>query len=352
MKRIFLSLAKKMGLFVLLRYINRNKIIVLTYHGVVSSIPETNRQYEYRNMILDKDFKWQLDFLSCYYNKISIEQFMDFREGKINLPQNPFLITFDDGYRNNLQVATPLLKEKGISAIFFITSGLIGSREELLWTDLITYLLFATKKKKVRVLLLNEVEFSLETEKFRELASIRIRSFLKNASKQEITRVIAALKSQLDDVESVTPNKYKERYEFLSWKEAINLLETGMVVGSHTVSHPILATLSLQMSKFEITKSKEEIEAHLKKPCDYFSYPNGKSSDFGTLHEKMLEEANYKCAFSQISGVNDKDTNRYALRRINIDSGLTPVLFEAKICGFIDLIKKLGMVQKRKNSTP
>jgi len=235
MKKIFFSLAKKMGLFAFLRYINRNKVIVLTYHGVVSSIPNPDRQYEYRNMVLAKDFRWQLDFLSCYYHKISIEQFMNFIEGKINLPPNPFLITFDDGYRNHFQIASPLLKEKGVSAIFFIISGFIGTREEMLWTDQITYLLFATKKEKVRVIIGDEVEFSLETEKLRQLASKKIRNFLKSASKEEVERVISTLRVQLNDVENFPSDEHKQRYEFLDWSEVIQLSKAGMVIGSHTI---------------------------------------------------------------------------------------------------------------------
>jgi len=340
-KEIFLRVVKMLGLFALGRYFSRKKVIILTYHGVSSFIPEVNRQYEYRNVVFAKDFRWQMEFLLHYYNKISIEQLVDFISGKISLPKKRyFLITFDDGFKNQLEVATPILKEYGISGVFFISTNCVGKSNYMLWTDKIIYLIFTTKKKKVKVTLEREYEFSLEREQDRERAAKKIRSYLKSAPKEEINRIISILLSQLDDVEIFPSDKHKERYEFLDWSDVINLSKSGMVIGSHTTNHLILSTLSLEESKMEMIKSKEEIEKHLNKPCYYFSYPDGEASDFEQEHKKMLKEIGYKCAFSQIIGSNDTTKDLYELKRINIDSGLTPLLFEAKICGFIDIIKR------------
>ncbi|MFQ5631374.1 MAG: polysaccharide deacetylase family protein, partial [bacterium] len=86
---------------------------------------------------------------------------------------------------------------------------------------------------------------------------------------------------------------------------------------------------------------KREIETHLKKPCDLFSYPNGSERDFAKRDQATLQSLGYRAAFSQISGFNALGDNLYAIKRINIARSNNFSFFLAKITGVQPMIKKL-----------
>ena len=125
-----------------------------------------------------------------------------------------------------------------------------------------------------------------------------------------------------------------DRYTFLTWSEVRELVRGGITIGSHTVEHPIMASLDEGRRRDEVVESKQEIERHLGMPCTLFSYPNGTAADFDDRDKANLRNAGYVAAATQIAGVNDKQTDRFALKRLNIGQGHTPQLFIAQVSGF------------------
>jgi len=76
-------------------------------------------------------FARQMDALKAYgYATISLKEYLRFRESPARMPERPVIITFDDGYKNIFTEAAPVLKERGMSATLFITTGLIGDNEQ------------------------------------------------------------------------------------------------------------------------------------------------------------------------------------------------------------------------------
>ena len=93
---------------------------VLMYHKV---------DWKMRNdlTVSIKQLEMHLKFLKeNKYESISMNQLIDFLEGKRFLPSKPVLITFDDGYLNNLELAYPLLQKYQFKAVFFIPTAYIG----------------------------------------------------------------------------------------------------------------------------------------------------------------------------------------------------------------------------------
>ncbi len=125
-----------------------------------------------------------------------------------------------------------------------------------------------------------------------------------------------------------------DRYTFLTWSETRELARGGITIGSHTVAHPIMSSLDDDRRRVEVVESKQEIERHLGMPCTLFSYPNGTADDFDERDKASLREAGYVAAVTQIAGVNDEQTDRFALRRVNIGRGHGPQLFVAQVSGF------------------
>ena len=265
-----------------------------------------------------------------YYHPIKVE---DFYKNPEKL-KGGFLITFDDGYRNNYLYALPILKKYNLQACFFVTTGLINTRD-FLWTDNITRLIFQTRKNRLKLNLNFTQEFLLSSKKEKENASIQIRNYLKKIHPSKVGEYIAEIKEQLSDVPHIMQRQDEDRYLFMDWNEIKELHKADQIIGSHTHSHPILATLNEKESFQELKVSKELIEKHTKAECNTISYPNGAVGDFTKVQKNQLKSLNYRCAFTQIPLFNNSKNDLFELRRINISEGIPPPMFEAILCGFV-----------------
>ena len=132
-KNAFFQSASALGITrALIRRESRNGILILCYHGVV---PDSHSgEFLYRNTVSAREFSNHLEFLSRWFHFISPGELTAAAIEGTPLPHRPVLISFDDGYRNNLMYAVPVLRKFGISALFSIVTGLIGTAN-VLWTE-------------------------------------------------------------------------------------------------------------------------------------------------------------------------------------------------------------------------
>ena len=94
---------------------------VLMYHKV-------SRRFRPGLSVRTASFRRQQQFLAEHFNVISLDEVEAYLDAHKPLPANAVLLTFDDGYRNNLSEAYPILKEFGHSAVIFIPTDYIGGR--------------------------------------------------------------------------------------------------------------------------------------------------------------------------------------------------------------------------------
>jgi peptidoglycan/xylan/chitin deacetylase (PgdA/CDA1 family) len=304
------------GVFRLFRWLNRNRLIILTYHSVLPSTREIDAG-ESRNVVDQDAFAWQMRYLAMRYCCLRLEEAVALFESNRPLPLYSVVVTFDDGFRNNLQYAYPILRRAGVPAAIFLTTGHIGRGTQLLWTERVGRLL---RRGKVS-----------------EDAARRVMTRLKSLPSRERDVAIHELHEQLkgtaaEHERAAEPDA--DRYMFLTWNEARELARGGITIGSHTVEHPIMASLDEGRRREEVVESKHEIERHLGMPCTLFSYPNGTAADFDDRDKVNLRDAGYVAALTQIAGLNDRHTDRFALKRLNIGRGHTPQLFIAQVSGF------------------
>lgn len=99
------------------------RLPVLMYHNI-------NDAYDSRNTNVEmsaSDFKNQMSALKENgYTTIFFDDYIEYVNGKAELPEKPILVTFDDGYLNNYTVAYPILKEMGMKATIFVVTGRMG----------------------------------------------------------------------------------------------------------------------------------------------------------------------------------------------------------------------------------
>jgi peptidoglycan/xylan/chitin deacetylase (PgdA/CDA1 family) len=124
---------------------------------------------------------------------------------------------------------------------------------------------------------------------------------------------------------------YSDQPAVMNWEEIVELDRAGTLrFEAHSVSHPNLLLLGDEESRNEITRSKTDLEAHLGRRVEAFCYPAGL---FGERELRFVADAGYRIAVSCEPGVNQRDTNRFALRRRQIDPRDRGLDFRAKLGG-------------------
>jgi peptidoglycan/xylan/chitin deacetylase (PgdA/CDA1 family) len=182
------------------------------------------------------------------------------------------LVSFDDGFKNNLTLAAPLLAKYKIPAAVFVTTDYIGTSGQLFWALELSQRLMNSDEDSVT---LSGITYPLPDTSHSERSSSVI--IITNATKK-----IPANERQifLEDVRSKTDYDIsapwqKELYEFLTWDEVRTLRKQGIEIGCHTASHPILSALNPDELDRELRESKKKIEQELGEECDTIVYHAG-----------------------------------------------------------------------------
>lgn len=328
LKNSYFLATKFSGLQRFKRFRNRKHSLTLTYHGVLPETGDVDAQFENRNFVSVEQFDKQIEILLRHFIPIQLEDIT----GAPEQAAGGFLITFDDGFMNNYRYALPVLKKYDLSAVFFITTGLVGTRK-LLWTEQVSRLLARTKRRTLKIFIDREYKFELDDEENRDAISKQIRTLMKRLPKTKRDTVLAQLYRQCIDVNPELESDEEDRYLFMTQDQIKDLIKHGQVIGSHTHTHPILSTLNEQDSMFELEQSKQLLEKWTDRTCMALSYPNGAVSDYREVQRKQLKKLNYRCAFTQIPRYNSAQIGLYDLRRLNITAKMNPAVFEAKVSG-------------------
>jgi peptidoglycan/xylan/chitin deacetylase (PgdA/CDA1 family) len=124
---------------------------------------------------------------------------------------------------------------------------------------------------------------------------------------------------------------YSQQPELFDWEEIVELDQVGTLrFEAHSVSHPNLLLLTNAESRREIVDSKVDLEDRLGRPVEAFCYPAGL---FGERERRFVAEAGYRLAVSCEPGANVLGTDRFSLRRRQIDPGDWQLDFRAKVGG-------------------
>ena len=121
MKRSFFSLLQKLRITRLAAWWNRQRVVILCYHGVTERSKRHPNDPSGLHIRADR-FEAQLNYLQRHYHVISLAELLEARKNNVPLPDYSVVLTFDDGYRNFLTGALPRLAARNMSvSIFLIT---------------------------------------------------------------------------------------------------------------------------------------------------------------------------------------------------------------------------------------
>lgn len=127
--------------------------------------------------------------------------------------------------------------------------------------------------------------------------------------------------------------------ECLNWNEVCELRETGVIFGSHTVTHPQLWFLKRHDVENELRQSKEAIEDRIGERVESFSYPFAfpeEDREFKTFLRHMLETCGYRNGVSTRIGTAGENDDIFFLKRVPINSADDLSFFRTKLEGGYD----------------
>jgi len=203
-------------------------------------------------------------------------------------------VTFDDGYIDCYKLVKPVLDDLGIRGIFFIPVEMIESRR-LGWWDVAAFLLKNAKRRSIRI-----------DDQFFDLKGDFVLSFRKilNLFKLERAERTEALLANLADACGIAPPmKDEQSAELMTWDQVRELQKGGHAIGSHAMSHRVLATLDPFVQKREIVDSRRELQAIIGSSISSFAYPVGGPQHFNADSLKFVREAGYEQAFTFNTGI-------------------------------------------------
>jgi peptidoglycan/xylan/chitin deacetylase (PgdA/CDA1 family) len=203
------------------------------------------------------------------YTPVSLAQVRDHYVDRAPLPAGAVLITFDDGYRDNLENALPILQRHGYPAVIFVPIGFLAGDRPL--------------------------------------------------PHEEALRALGV------------------RNQTVGWDELAALEAGGIRVESHGIGHRPVSELDLADAAREIALSKLQLEERLGREVDAYAFVKGSLADYRPEHVSLVQQAGYTLGFTSVSGTNGPRSDRYRLRRYNVEP-YPARTFELVLSGACDLI--------------
>lgn len=222
------------------------------------------------------------------------------------LPPRAMCITFDDGYRDNHDLALPLLQKHGLTATFYVASGYLNGG--LIFHDVLVETIrhAATGPLDLGIDGLKRLHISDMASRVAAIQSLMgAMKYLPPLQRQQLSDRL------LDRLGASAP-----RSLMMSDEQVRALSHRGMGIGGHTTHHVILSKLSPQAARDEIESNRQALSCLIDKPLTSFAYPNGKPEiDYDAGHVQLVRELGYHNAVSTRSAIGTRQASIHELPR-------------------------------------
>lgn len=305
------------------------RAVILMYHRV-AEVPSDPQLL----CVKPTNFMQHLAHLQRYYQLISLETLIDaLKSGEV--PHRAVVITFDDGYADNLYNAKPLLDRYEVPATVFVVGGKLDDTREFWWDELERLLLSPDKLPETLELNISGKGYAwdLKTPAGNEgsrperYCSWNVAVQENPSPRHKVYRELHALLRPLEDTlwlmvlnelasQIGTNTTGRPEYRALTTDELRALVEGELVgVGAHTLTHPVLATLPPEVQQKEIEEGRQRLEHILQRPVTSFSYPYGGQTDYTPETVAIVRNAGFTCACSNFPGLVTKGSDPFQLPR-------------------------------------
>lgn len=297
------------------------RIFILEFHGVDPS----NREWE--GTISQTRFRRHLQWLKKRFPLTTVDGAADLlRQG--NLDRDWCVITFDDGYLNNVEGAFPVLQQLKVPATIYLTTGFLDGEE--LWFDSARRLLAACRQpggaQQTPPWVSETLAQHLGSWPPQDDVETSMARLKRMPAEQRLDVVHHLRAAGLPTGEAAEP---------MTWDQARRLRDAGIELGAHTVHHPILSRLDRDGQEAEIRGSVERIAEQLGNAPTTFAMPNGSAEDYNADTLEILRRLGLKAACTTRRGSCAVGHDLLELPRLGVGSDTTAVL-DARLAGVFD----------------
>jgi peptidoglycan/xylan/chitin deacetylase (PgdA/CDA1 family) len=307
MSKLALRALRSSGVFSVTRALSAGMARILMYHnfsGPGGTDPDA---------LNVEGIRRQFSYLRQHFRVVPLLQLAEQLASGRKLDRNLVALTIDDGRRSCYEFLFPLMKEFAIPATFFVVSSFIRG-EDWIWTD--------------KVLWLSE-QFRLQEE----LMPGKLDGTFRALNRMRPEARNARIASLANGAGVTIPTTAPEKYAPCSWGELREMADSGLMeIGSHTLSHPILSSVTDEESWEELTRSRAQIEEGIGRSVRSFCYPNGMPDDFRPSQVRQVAEAGYACSVVAQFGMVRSGSDPYRMPRI----GMTRKTSVEQIAKYLD----------------
>jgi len=284
-------------------------------HGVIDPSLQSSWQ-PLRRQLSVQSLDKGLTVLAKHYHFISMDKAIAMLTGKEPIKPYSIVLTFDDGYRNNVTHALPVLQKHNAPATFFLSTGQIERREPF-WYDRLDYAIQHLRKEQHLSFAGQNIIFRPNQSKISRTTFTTLRNTIKEnrLPYNETMEIVNQISTRLEENAGCRLTDIFEEDHFtaiMSWEDVKNASNQGIIIGSHTVDHVILDRVDTDSARNQLMTSKKAIEEQTGKPCLYFCYPNG---NWDEAIVAMVKKTGFVAAVTTDLGANTVRANPLTLHR-------------------------------------
>jgi peptidoglycan/xylan/chitin deacetylase (PgdA/CDA1 family) len=312
--------------FALRTWARRDATVVLTYHRVLEKW-DPSLDYSQPGMVVTgRTLERHLSFLKRHFEIVPLGRLLDGHSVHRSADRPRCAITFDDGWRDNYELALPILHKHHVPATIFLTTDFIGT-DRAFWHSRLIY-----------VLLHGELSRLLEDTRTLAGYPAAVGDVLRRCARsgratgpEDVDALIETVKATCDEevidelivtlarAGGLSEPLFPERRFFLDWDQVREMAANGFEVGSHGCSHRIMTRLTVDEAGRELAQSKIEIERRLGREVQHFAFPNGDANATLTM---LAARTGYRTACVGGAGDEAMGSGIRTLRRVGMHEGV------------------------------
>lgn len=301
----------------------RGQAAIITYHRVLPSNEFIANNSPNKGLIVTTErFEQQMRYVSEKYHLISMDELPNHLTSSSDFV---VAVTFDDGYKDNLTYALPLLKKYSVPATIYITTRLPEGDCRMWWYELEelcdsnTSIAFTAKGK--------DYNFSMQDRTQKKRSFRKMINLIQLLSENEKKALMDTIR------QGRKPKQYRDYC--LTWGEIQRLDEEPLItIGAHTHSHINMKENTIGEIRKEILTSKLLLEKHLGHTIDHFAYPYGTSKEVGSREHAVVLECGFKTAVTSMCDRLKNNYQLYYLPRYNVLDRDNPLKMDIKLSGW------------------
>jgi peptidoglycan/xylan/chitin deacetylase (PgdA/CDA1 family) len=286
--------------------------VILRYHSIQDRPEQFASTIGCDSIHATSIFERHMELIAEHFSAISLDDIALFLKGDKALPPRAVAITFDDGYKDNVRIAAPILSRFGIPGTFYVLVGAVD-RSKAPWYCVLRHAFWTARNPKWTDPATGAVH-DLTDSRTREAAFMDAAGICAKSSALEREELVQSATYSLE------PEPFPNESDLMmTWDDARTLVKSGHIVGSHTMTHPNVAQVSADDARHELSDSKIKLEKELGTPVKHFSYPHpALNPQWNESTLRITEELGYATAVTTTVGAVRSDARPLAIPRTYI----------------------------------